>query len=141
MTTPDDAKNHQIPEEFELSQDKELWELLGQNPTPKAPPLLSRNILREIRLGENALAAPSFWKNLLTPRLLIPGALAALALTAALTWNSSNDAKTIAKESLNEPLPVAVATSLEDSLESELLLAAADTPNLFSDEEVIAMLF
>ncbi|MGJ8723063.1 MAG: hypothetical protein ACSHYB_00785 [Roseibacillus sp.] len=140
MTTPNDPQKNHTPEEFELAQDKELWELLGQSQTDKAGPLLSRNILREIRLQESD-SSPlfSFWKKLFSPRVLVPGAL---ALTAALIWNPFNEpGDTLTQSDGAEVLPIAVATSLENSLESELLLAAADTPSLFSDEEVIAMLF
>ena len=143
MTTPHNPEPPQSPEEFELSQDQELWDLLGQSKPGEANPLLSRNVLREIRLQENSsTAASSFWSKLLRPRVLVPGALAALALTVALAWNPSKEAASgLAEATDSGALPVAVATSFEDSLESELLLAAADTPSLFSDEEVVAMLF
>ena len=68
--------------------------------------------------------------------------MTALALVAAFNWNSAQETRSSLVEAANrDALPVAVAASLEDSLESELLLAAADSPSLFSDEEVIAMLF
>ena len=143
MTNPHHSENHQTPEEFELSQDQELWNLLGQSQSKDASSLLSRNVLREIRLEESeSSATPSFWKSLLTPRFLVPSAFAALALTAAVVWNPTFGSKdSLAKTGESEVLPTAVATAMETSLESELLLAAADTPGLFSDEEVIAMLF
>ena len=68
MNTPDHSKGNPTPEEFELSQDKELWELLGQSKTEEANPLLSRNVLREIRLQESNSATRQL------PRLLHFGA-------------------------------------------------------------------
>ena len=143
MNTPDHSQGDPTPEEFELSQDQELWDLLGQSKAKEASPLLSRNVLREIRLEESdSTAAPSFWIKFLDARFLFLGGMTALALVAAFNWNSAMDSKNRLAEATDaEALPVAVATSLEDSLESELLVAAANTPSLFSDEEVIAMLF
>ena len=147
MTTPNEPEKNLPPEEFELSQDKELWELLAQKPAEEAGPLFSRNVLREIRLQDSKSApssgsAPSLWSKLLEPRVLFPAGLAALALIAAFNWNSAMEPRSSLADATNpDAFPVAVATSMEDSLESELLLAAADTPSLFSDEEVVAMLF
>ena len=143
MNIPDHSKGNPTPEEFELSQDQELWDLLGQSKAEEASPLLSRNVLREIRLEEsNSATAPSFLSKFLDARFLFPAGLAALALIAALNWNSAMEPRSsLADATSPEALPAAVATSLEDSLESELLVAAANTPSLFSDEEVIAMLF
>lgn len=141
MSKSDKSIHSPSPEEFELSGDQELWELLGKSPSDKASPLFSRNVMREIRLEKsNSAAKAPFWRSLLTPRYLVP---AAMAMALVLVWPSlfGPQAETVAKGPTNSALPVEVVESLESSLESELLVAAADKPGLFSDEEVIAMLF
>lgn len=142
MNGPENSASQTTPEEFELSQDQELWELLGNTSSPEASSLFSRNVVREIRLQKSdSPAKQSFWHSLLSPRVLVPSALAALALGGALLWNPRTpDSTPVALSGENEAISQEVASSLESSLESELLLAAADTPELFSDEEVIAML-
>lgn len=143
MSQSSKSTQNSTPEEFELSQDQELWDLLGKTPSPEASPLFSRNVMREIRVQESDLARkPSFWQALVSPRHLIPIAVAGMAAVAFLLWNpDSKPAASVVQLPDNEAIPLEVASSLESSFESELLLAAADTPELFSDEEVIAMLF
>lgn len=143
MNRPPQDSSSRSPDDLELTQDQELWDILDDNPPPKASALFSRNVIREIRRQEGAstgrrlFGLPSF-----SPRVLAPLAIAGLAVAAVVFWNpSSSSPAGFAKTSDSDPLPLEVASSLESSLESELLLAAADAPDLFSDEEVIAMLF
>ena len=146
MNTPKDQHSNQSPEEMQLSEDKELWDLLDNVSKEEASPLFSRNVMREIRLEDDK--SPSnqpFWQRFSRFLLLGAGALGATALLSVMLWNlnshSADDTPLADGEQNTEILAAEVATSLESSLESELLLAAADEPELFSDEEVIAMLF
>ena len=144
MSTPNDPQKNLVNQELDLSQDKELWELLGQNSVDEASPLFSRNVLRKSVSKKAKLSLhPHFGANCSPPRYLVPGALAALALTVALVWSPSDNAGNplCRVTRLPMPSPSLLPLPLRTSLESELLLAAADTPSLFSDEEVIAMLF
>lgn len=113
-----------------------LWQLLEEAPTKKASPLFSRNVLREIRLEKGAKSA--FWKKLFKPQVLFPITTAALLGLACIPTSSreASDTGTIARTS-----PTEQPTTLVTYLDEELLLAAADEPSLFSDDEVIAMLF
>ncbi|GHC59138.1 hypothetical protein AAFN60_12270 [Roseibacillus persicicus] len=141
MSKSDKSTHSPAPEDFELSHDQELWDLLGNSTSDEASPLFSRNVMREIRLEESeATAKVPFWRALLTPRCLVPSAMA-LALVVAWPSLFGPEAETDAQASHSNELPAEVVESLEISLESELLIAAADKPGLFSDEEVIAMLF
>lgn len=145
MNTPNNSPESPTQKESELSHDQELWDLLGKSSPTEASPLFSQNVVREIRIQEhNSEQKLSFWQKLLVPRYAFPAALAATALAAVLLWNPSQDSATssqIAQNVDSELIPMEIASSLESSLESELLIAAANTPDLFSDEEVIAMLF
>lgn len=144
MNQPPHKANEPSPEEFELSQDQYLWNLLEEGSAREASPLFSRNVVREIRLeNEKPAKKESFWQAFFRPQVLLAGGLAALLLIASILWNPSanQNSSNLADTTPSESIPLKVASSLESSLESELLLAAADSPELFSDEEVIAMLF
>ena len=153
MNTPDNSPKPSSQEELELSHDQELWDLLGKNSSEEASPLFSQNVVREIRLAEHHTEQkPSFgliWQKIFTPRHTLPLSFAAVALAvfaavSSFLWVSSSNGPSpsqIAQNADNDLIPIEVASSLESTLESELLIAAADTPALFSDEEVFAMLF
>ena len=129
------------PENEDLSGDPELWEFLGKNTSQEASPLFSRNILREIRI--ETVNKPTFWQNFLRPRHLAPTALATLATVTILLWNpfQQQEKTSLTNTKHSEVIPAEVASTIESTLEAELLVAAADSPDLFSDEEVISMLF
>lgn len=144
MTEDEQSAENPNFSEVELAQDEELWNLLGENSQTEVNPLFSRNVVREIRLEESekghALSSSSLWKRFLGAklgaRLLIPSAVAAVTVASILIWSSNNSGpdQTVAQI---EDFP----SELEASLESELLIVAADEPDLFSDEQVISMLF
>lgn len=119
-----------------LDEKDALWQLLEESPPQEASPLFSRNILREIRLDEEA---KPFWKKLLRPQFALPVTAAALIGIAFLPFLTSPEARSPATVS-NPPVAEQPST-LVSYLDEELLLAAADEPTLFSDDEVIAMLF
>lgn len=111
-----------------------VWSLVDQASTTKASPLFARNVMREIRL-DAATPAP-WWTRFLTPVPLTAGALAAAAAFAILVAVQGPDPA---------PAPVTdapVATpATEFDLDRSLLIAAAEDPSLFSDEELLALLY
>ena len=149
MSEPRIPSENQYPEEVELSQDQELWELLGKTSDTPSNEFFSRNILRKIRLeGENNSdnRQSASWKKWLSLKLLLPGGLAATSAFLLLGPFASNNSQSsdLATDSVPQP-PIAENTdsspSLEDSLQAELILAAADSPSSFSDEEIASLLF
>ncbi|MBK1835279.1 hypothetical protein [Roseibacillus ishigakijimensis] len=143
--TPSQAHQSPAGEDFNESSDRELWDLLGEASEPQASPFFSRNVLREIRLQESEPARrSSFWTFFRQPRVLVPGALALLAaalLAPQLKPTEAPSLTTSPASATGEAFPAEVADSLESSLKTELLLTAADDPDLFSNEELVAMLF
>ncbi len=138
----------EIPEcnDFDFAADQKLWDLLEErSPGPEPSPFFSRNVLREIRIEEEQSSpGTSFWKNLLHPSRLVVSGLTALAVVSLILTNPFADSPSkpsLADQSGSETTWSEEAPTLESNLEAELLLLAANSPDLFSDEEVIAMLF
>ena len=153
--SPEDSTHSNLsvpsPEETEHPQDQKLWDLLEQTKSQPVSPLFSRNIIREIRLEQNKPNPKKFLSKLISnPKLIIPGIATSIAGLAAITFFLSHlshspsslpskNSGTVQNE--ENSISSEAISSVEGSLESELLLAAADEPELFSDEEVFAMLF
>jgi hypothetical protein len=120
--------------------DDALWNLLGKAQPPEASDFFSRNVMREIRLAKQA--PQSCWQKLAQtlrrPQLAIGLAVVLVAFITilALPLPPHSDSKT--PQLVNAP---AGEETLPNYLDEELLLVAADEPDLFSDEEVLAMLF
>lgn len=118
-------------------ENDEVWELLQNSPSPQASPLFSRNIMRDIRLDESS--SQSFWARFSWPRLIFP---AALTVLIAIGFLSLNSPQPLNSPSLATQTQAAESTQLvEARFEEELLAAAADYPELFSDDELVALLF
>ena len=136
MKTPPNNDPSNELKNVSLAENDPLWELLNESPAPEASPFFSRNILREIRAEEQQKT--SLWKAFLSFRPAVAmGLTVAVALSCIPLILSSQDSKSRATASLTPTSN----TSLVNYLDEELLLAAADEPSLFSDDEVIAMLF
>ena len=117
-----------------------VWDLLDQSPPREAGPLFSRNVMREIRLaGEKATP---WWKRLLAPRPLLASSLAAAAAVAIIvSVNPEKPGTGGVAGSDPEDAPTPVAEQLDETLNQELLIAAAEDPTLFSDEQLLALLY
>jgi len=101
-----------------------VWTLVDQARTAKAGPLFARNVMREIRLGEQS--PTPWWKRLIAPVPLTAGALAATAFAILM--------------SIDRPEPP-TAPVADFDLDQSLLIVAAEDPSLFSDEELLALLY
>lgn len=113
-----------------------VWDVVDQAQPPEASPLFSRNVMREIRLLE---APTPWWKRFLASKPLIASSLAAAAAVAILIAVNPNDpASGITDGSTPDSATVA---ALHDELDQELLIAAAEDPSLFSDEQLLALLY
>ena len=131
------------PEENHLLEEDEVWSLLDKSAPPQAGPLFSRNILREIRLEESQ-PSRSFWTRLPWARFALPVALLFLIALGLVSigpekGNSPDSANSLANNTSSQGQES--APLVEALLEEELLIAAADHPELFSDEDLVALLF
>lgn len=136
MKTPSKNKHSTESEPQTLDEKDALWQLLGESSPQQASPLFSRNILRKIRLQEEA---KPFWKKFFRPQFVLPVTAASLIALACVPLLTSPDASS--PETVSGSLVTEQPSTLVSYLDEELLLAAADEPSLFSDDEVIAMLF
>jgi len=134
------SPEHLSSSDEEILENDPVWDLLEQGSTAQANPLFSRNILREIRLTTPTKTTLPFWKK--TPALSCfygSGVVAALSLAISLfpqhsSPNSLSSSERAGTELLTE-------NSVQELLQEELLLAAADHPTLFTDEELVTILF
>ena len=108
-----------------------VWNLLDQAPAPKVGPLFARNVMREIRLGEQSPAP--WWKRLLAPVPLTAGAVTAAAAFAIIVAIDRPDTPIA-------DVPDTPATEVYD-VDQSILIAAAEDPTLVSDEELLALLY
>lgn len=118
-----------------------VWKLVDQAPAPQARPAFAQDVLRQVRQLEAEPATP-WWKKLLAPAPLSAGALAAAAVVAILI---SVDFTPTGAPSLTNggevPDTAPVLSEIDHAVSEQLLMAAAEDPDLFSDEELLAMLY
>ncbi len=114
--------NHLIDHDSSLEGDA-LWDSLDQNPQHQPSPNFVQNTVRAARLskGEHKSWAALFTK----PAFALSGVTAALVLGFSLFTN--------------QEAPVADTGS--EWYNAALLSAAGDAPELFSDTELVAMIF
>jgi uncharacterized membrane protein YdfJ with MMPL/SSD domain len=136
-------KNPRPQIEKPTPEDDALWEILGKSPPPEASAFFSRNVMREIRLSEQE--PRSFWQkfvaSLRRPSIVTGVAAALIALVTILCVTLVPHSQSNSSELANAAPSGKSKQTLTNYLDEELLLVAADEPDLFSDEEVIAMLF
>ncbi|MDP0492458.1 MAG: hypothetical protein Q7Q71_15535 [Verrucomicrobiota bacterium JB023] len=121
-------------EEEALLENDPVWDLLDQSPSQEAGPFFSRNVLREIRLSEEKTSVwARFGQLVRSPKFALP-ALAIATGATVLFIPTSDEGESVANVTAEE-------TTLQAYMEEEMLLAAADDPDLLSDEDLIALLF
>ncbi len=132
--------NHHLPD-FDADLEKDdVWNLLGDT-TPRNPsPRFVQDTLRRVRMDGETKNSP-WWNALFSPKPLIGiagAALAAIAIVISLPSDSGTPSSTANTD------PVSVEDwqdDLEDAVASELLSSAAEDPTLFSDGEIVALLY
>lgn len=111
-----------------------VWNLLDASQTAQASPAFAQDVLRRVRQLDAAPAVP-WWKKLLSPAPLLGGAMAAAAAIALMAVLSPDPAGT-------KPAIVNNASkTLDEAFQQELLFVAVEEPDLFSDAELLAMLY
>jgi hypothetical protein len=118
-----------------------VWRLVDQHPAPKAGPTFVSDVMREIRLQPET--PEPWWKRIWGPVPLTAGTLAAAAAVALMVYLSPDPQTPVAgpQDAGDPALQEATLAELDSNLEEELLITAAEDPSLFSDEELLAMLY
>ncbi len=127
------------PEQESNWENDPVWDLLDEAKAPGAGPLFVRNVMREVRLSDEV--RPPWWRQLLTPRPILAGSLAALT-AAILIWVDPEEADQITTEDpRTQEATEPQALQLDALLEEEMLSQAAEDPTAFSDEALVALLY
>ncbi len=110
-----------------------LWETLAKSPSLDAPANFVQNTMRAARLSQESTRTS--WRNLfIKPTLAFGGAIAVIAIGAFVIFGSGND---------NSPAVAASTTVTNESdwLNEALISTAIEKPDLFTDAEIVAMIF
>lgn len=133
-------KNH-LPPDFDDELDGDaVWNLIDQSSSLEPSGSFTQDTLRRTRLEETGKS--SWWQKILTPIGLVSisgTAVAAIALMVALKADPTPVTPSLIVD--HKPAPTEEWSELEDQLASALLVTASEDPSLFSDEELVALLF
>ncbi len=131
-------KKH-LPSDFDQDLDGDtVWSLVDRSSNAQPSPTFVENTLRRTRLAHSEKT--SLWQKFFSPIGLLGTSSAALAaLALVFTLNSQPSVST--PDIVIQDEPTQEWTELEDVLATELLVSATEDPSLFSDAEVIALLF
>lgn len=126
-------KNNHLPDP-ENDTDDAVWDLLAQAPPQQASPTFAQNVLRARRLSEEKKGFS--WKAFFTSSAIALPVCAALVLFGIIFFKpASNDSTPEVVENIMEEV-------IEDTwLDDALLATALEEPELFTDEELVAMIF
>lgn len=129
LPKPMNRNPHQSPEEADP-----VWDLLDQAPAPEASPRFVADTLRAARISASR---PPWWRRILSPA---PATGLAAATAAVVTM-------VILLQSGGDPAGSSVvrydstqAETIQEVVETEILLAAADDLSEFSDQELVALI-
>lgn len=119
--------------------DDPIWDLLRQSPSIQASPQFADRVMRQIRTQDaTALGgAAAWWQRFFAPKMLWScGAAAAIALGSyvAITVVPEPQGAVVVQHDVD------AFASLEEVANQELLLAATDHLNDFSDTELVSLI-
>ena len=129
-------KRPSLPDEDSLESDA-VWKLLDEARPVAASPRFSDNVMRAIRLE---VAPAPWWKRFALPLSLggLTAATAAIALTVHAVFFV---APAISPVFVQVPAPnVDSFEGVQEAADSEVLVAAADHLDKFSDTELVSMI-
>ena len=112
-----------------------MWNLLAKSPTTQASTHFVSDTVRLARLTEQV---QPWWKRWLRPLPLSGLAVATAALAFSVTGllQQIPDSQPSPSAHFNSPQ----AENIQDIAETEILIAAADNPGNFSDQELVCLL-
>lgn len=115
-----------------------LWNLLKEASPKKASPVFTQNVLREARLSTNEKNSPL--KRFFKISIFVSSAALAVLLIGLISFNTLLPDQDISISQVttgNTTAEDALSTWIDDTL----LTAAIEDPELFSEEEIVAMIF
>ncbi|MGJ8644027.1 MAG: hypothetical protein ACSHX9_11505 [Luteolibacter sp.] len=120
------------------AEDDATWKLLGEAAPKKASPRFADDTLRAARLLPEA---SPWWSKILRPASpwLAAGACAAVAVFFVVNSSDTGEKPGIV-EVPEEVAPAEEWVDIEEAATVELLAAAADYPDDFSDQELVALI-
>ena len=112
-----------------------LWDLLRKSPAAEPSPWFVDDVVRAARLQP---ARKSWWQRFRLP--MACGALAAATAAFAIVLLSLDPPAPALAPTAGTSADAAPFAALEDTLRTEVLVAAAEHPDHFSDAELVALL-
>ncbi|MEJ6581157.1 MAG: hypothetical protein QNL33_19065 [Akkermansiaceae bacterium] len=132
--------NSKLPDfDSELENDA-IWDVLAEATPGEAPPRFLQDTLRRARLepaarpGWRSLGIRGIWTASLTT-------LGTAAAVVALIISLPSDPTPVEQTTSTQTTAPTQWLELEDALASEVLTEAAENPAMFSDQEIVALLY
>jgi len=125
-----------ISSDFDPSlEDDQLWDVLGKTSSTEAPSNFVQNTVRAARLSNEEPKRTKIFSWLTKPAFTLGGLTAVVAITLFfLNQQSGDETFTDLSSGSNESVE-------SDWLQQDMLTAAVEDPELFSDEEIVALVF
>jgi len=126
-----------LPEDENWESDS-VWKLLDEAPPVSARPRFADNVMRAVRLEE---APAPWWKRWALPASI--GGLAAATAAIVLTVHAMYFQGPVAKPGPvagNTPVVAESFDAVQDITDSEVLVAAADHLDRYSDTELVSLI-
>ena len=129
---PEPAKKPQPAIEIDPESDP-VWDLIDKAPTQPASVHFARETVQLVRQAREP--RESWWQKLMTPVQLtgLAAAAVAVALVIGFGFPGAGNGKVVTSNGEK-------AAALTEILETEMLMAAADNPSEFSDQELVYLL-
>ena len=110
-----------------------VWDLVDKAPTQPASAHFARETVKLVRERQER---QSWWQKLLTPAPLAGLAVATAAIALAITMSFPDNPPAGSSANFSGEK----AEAIQEALETEMLMAAADNPSEFSDQELVYLL-
>ena len=112
-----------------------VWKLLDKAPTKKAGPSFASDTVRLARLTGQPVP---WWKKWFQPAPIAGFAMATAAVAIAFTFMAGSEPKSPVSPTVTYDSPQ--AETIQDIAETEVLIAAADNLNDYSDQELVCLI-
>lgn len=113
-----------------------VWDLLRESPAFRPGSRFATDVVRAARL--NPPAKP-WWAKVVVP-LFTGGALAGAAAVAMVAWSLRNEPSPGNEVAISQPPAGESLADIQEGVETEMLLAAADYLSDYSDDELVSLI-
>ena len=127
------------PNQSQDGRDDPVWDLVDQARPSEAGPFFVRDVMREVRLSRTGPGTVRWWQGLFAPKPLLAGALGVAAAGAIVIGLHSARPDPGTGSPTASPAPLLPV--LEELVEEEMLLEAAEDPASFPDETLVTLLY